>query len=84
MNCPASGFHWGAIYFLHFNFSTKAVFSCKFVWCTKNDRPLLSIQQESYCPKHSVFSGVSSFSVFFIEFQANRHATLIFLRDHTG
>ena len=52
----------GTIYFLHFNFSTKAIFSCKFVWCTKHGRPII---QESYCPKHSIFSGVSNFSAFF-------------------
>ena len=72
-------FHGGTIYF-----STKAVFSCKFAWCTQNGRPLLSIQQEIYCPKHSVFSGVGNFSVFFIGFQADRPATLIFVRDHRG
>ena len=77
-------FHGGTIYFLHSNFSTKAVFSCKPVWYTKSGRPHLSIQQESYCPKHCVFSGVSSFSDFFIDFLANRPATLIFLRDHRG
>ena len=54
-------FHGETIYFLHFNFSTKAVFSCKFVWCTKHGRPL---QQESYWPKHCIFSGVSNFSAF--------------------
>ena len=72
-------FHGGTIYFL-----TKAVFSCKFVWCTQNGRPLLSIQQEIYCPKHSVFSGVCNFSIFFIGFQVDRPATLIFLWDHRG
>ena len=55
-------FHGETIYFLHFNFSSKAVFSCKFVCCTKHGRPL---QQESYCPEHSIFSGVSNFSAFF-------------------
>ena len=77
-------FHGGTIYFLYSNFSTKAVFSCKPVWYTKSGRPLLSIQQESYCPKHSVFSGVSNFSAFLIDFLANRPATLIFLRDRRG
>ena len=77
-------FHGEAIYFLRFNFSTKAVFICILVRCTKNGRPLISIQQESYCPKHYLFSGVSQFTAFFIDFQADRPATLIFLRDHRG
>ena len=74
-------FHGETIYFLHFNFSSKAVFSCKFVCCTKHGRPL---QQESYSRNTLYFLVSAIFLPFFVDFQADRPATLIFVRDHRG
>ena len=77
-------FHGGAIYFLRFNFSTKAVFSCILVWCTKMADPSFQYNKKVIA-QSTIYSLVSANLLpFFIDFQADRPATLIFLRDHRG